>query len=367
MYSGESQQNLCLANYRPPCLHLRAFHSTTGKQFWHEEIPIQLSSPVGVLVVSDGVLSLSDWNGSVVAIEAKTRRIRRHYHGQWEHLTKLDVLGGIILPHTYKNTLPALHTPTGQGFWTKQGQDNEDDFWCLVAGKAISLAAHQRKPSTPSPGRVYALDSQTGSVLWQKHFPSALVSVWAATDEMVYAAYSPGASFTGMQHVLDERSGSTTWAMQLVSGKCSPVAVRGNVLYLVVTLHLLALDQSTGELLWSYEHEPTQDHPRSQMITLLENREHLLTSQRACESEHESYDSSLYRLSALDRATGKLLRVVKGGHVCEGHPPTFFTISRAEGDHLWPHTSPWEEKRPNLFAHAQAGWQRTLVNMALLR
>jgi hypothetical protein len=56
MYSGESQQFLCLAGYRPPCLRLRAFHSTTGKQFWHEEIPIQLSGPVGALVVSDGVL-----------------------------------------------------------------------------------------------------------------------------------------------------------------------------------------------------------------------------------------------------------------------------------------------------------------------
>ncbi len=41
MYSRESQQFLCLAGYRPPCLRLRAFHSTTGKQFWHEEIPIQ--------------------------------------------------------------------------------------------------------------------------------------------------------------------------------------------------------------------------------------------------------------------------------------------------------------------------------------
>ncbi|GHO99857.1 hypothetical protein KSF_099050 [Reticulibacter mediterranei] len=240
MYSGESQQFLCLTSYRPPCLRLRAFHSTTGKQFWHEETPIQLSGQVGALVVSDGVLYLTDWNGSVVAIDATTRRIRWHYQGQWGHLLRLDVLGDIVLPHTYTNTLLALHAPTGQVLWIKQGQDNAYDFLCPVAGKAISMAAHQRKPSPPSPGRVYALDPQTGSVLWQKHFPSALVSVWAATNETVYAAYPAGASFADMLHVLDERSGSTIWTMQLVSGKCYPAAVRGNVLYLVVTPHLLA-------------------------------------------------------------------------------------------------------------------------------
>ena len=349
MYSGESQQSLYLTGYRPPCLRLRALHSTTGKQLWHEEIPIQLSGGVGALVVSDGVLYITDWNGSVVAIDAKTRRIRWHYQGQWGHLIRLDVLGDIILLHNYTYTLPALHTPSGQVLWTKQGQDNDYDFLCPVAGKAIYMAAHERRPSTPSPGRVYALDPQTGRVLWQKHFPSELVYVWAATDEMVYAAYPPGASFAGMLHALDARDGSTRWTMQLVSGKCYPASVIGNVLYLVVTPHLLALDPRTGELLWSYEHESIQDHPRYQIITLLENRDHLLTCQHACESEHDSYDYCLYRLSAIDRATGKLLRVVKGGHVCEGHSPPFFTSSRQQVVYLRPHNYPWE-KRPNLFA-----------------
>ena len=128
MYSGESQQHLYLVGYRPPCLCLRAFHSTTGKQLWYEEIPMQLSGQVGALVVSDGMLYLTDWNGSVVAIDAKTRRIRWHYQGQGGHLRNLDVLGDITLPHTSKNTLPAWYAPTGQGLWTRRGQDNEDDF-----------------------------------------------------------------------------------------------------------------------------------------------------------------------------------------------------------------------------------------------
>src|SRR6185437_5606848 len=110
---------------------------------------------------------------------------RWHYQEQWGHLPRLDVLGDIILLHTYKYALLALHAPTGQVLWTKQRQDNEDDFLCPVAGKAIYRAAHERKPSTPAPGRVYALEPQTGSVLWQMHFPSELVYVWAATDEMV--------------------------------------------------------------------------------------------------------------------------------------------------------------------------------------
>jgi outer membrane protein assembly factor BamB len=166
---------------------------------------------------------------------------------------------------------------------------------------------------------------------------------------MVYAAYPPGASFAGMLHALDARDGSTIWMMPLVSGKYSSASVRGNVLYLVVTPHLLALDPSTGELLWSYVHEALHAHPLYHIITLLENRDHLLTCQRACESEHDSYDSSLYRLSAIDRATGKLLRVVKDGHVCEGHAHTFFSSSRQQVVYLRPHTYPWE-KRPNLFA-----------------
>ncbi len=282
MYSGDSQQFLCLASYQSPCLRLRALHSTTGKQLWYEEIPIQLNGGVGGLVVSDGTLYLADYNGAVVAIDATTRRIRWHYQGQWGHLIKLDVLGDIVLPHNYKYVLPALHAPTGQVLWTKQGQDNERDFLWPVTGKAIYMAAHERKPSTPFPGRVYALDPQTGSVLWQKHFPSASVYVWAATDELVYAAYPPGASLIGMLHALDEKSGNTIWTMPLASGKCYPASVIGNILYFVVTPYLLALDPRNGELLWSYEHEPILDHPLYQSITLLENQDHLLTCQRAC-------------------------------------------------------------------------------------
>ncbi|GHO98974.1 hypothetical protein KSF_090220 [Reticulibacter mediterranei] len=349
MYSGESQQILYLASYQPPCLRLSALHSTTGEQLWYEEIPIQLDGGVGTLVVSNGMLYLTDYNGDVVAIDATTRCICWHYQGQWGQLLRLAVLGDIILLHNYKDVLPALHALTGQVLWTKQGQDNAYDFLCPVAGKAISMAAHEKNPSTPFPNRVYALDPQTGSVLWQKHFPSVLVSVWAATDEMVYAAYPPGASLPGMLHALDARDGSTIWTMQLVSGKCYPASVIGNVLYLVVTPYLLALDSRAGELLWSYEHESILDHPLYQSITLLESQDHLLTCQCAGELEHDNYDYSAYRLSAIDRTTGKLLRVVKGGHICEGHVPTFFTSSRQQVIYLHPYSLPWE-KRPNFFA-----------------
>jgi outer membrane protein assembly factor BamB len=349
MYSGESQQFLCLASYKSPYLRLRALHSATGEQLWYEEIPIQFSGGVGALVVSGGVLYLTDYNGSVVAIDATTRRIRWHYQGQWGPLIKLDVLGDIVLLHTYTNTLLALRAATGQVLWTKQGQDNAYDFLCPVAGKAIFMAAHEKNSSTPFPGRVYALDPQTGSVLWQKHFPSALVYVWAATDEMVYAAYPPGASLTGVLHALDARDSSTIWTMQLVSGKCYPASVQGNVLYLVVTPYLLALDSRTGELLWSYEHKSIQDHPLYQSITLLENQDHLLTCQSACELEHDAYDYCAYRLSALDWVTGKLLRVVKDGSICEGHSPTFFTSIRQQVIYLRPYIHS-REKHPNLFA-----------------
>jgi outer membrane protein assembly factor BamB len=350
MYSGESQQFLCLASYQPPCLSLRALHSTTGEQLWYEELPIQLNGGVGALVVSNGMLYLTDYNGDVVAIDATTRRICWHCQGQLGQIMRLDVLDDIVLPHNYKHILPALHAPTGQVLWTKREQDNTHDFLCPVrARNAIFMTAHEEDPSTPFPGRVYALDPQTGSGLWQKHFPSELVYVRAATDEMVYAAYPPGASLPGMLHALDARDGSTIWTMPLVSGVYCPASVINNVLYLVVIPYLLALDPRTGELLWSYEHESIQDHPLYQSITLLENQDHLLTCQRACELEHNAFDYSAYRLSAIDRTTGKLLRVVKSGYICEGRIPTFFTSSSQQVVYLHLYSQPWK-KRPNFFA-----------------
>ena len=150
---------------------------------------------------------------------------------------------------------------------------------------------------------VYALDAETGSLLWKhdtgdwaQYSPTVsggMVYLGALADggyrvhaldavsgEQVWVAEAPypyGAEFTvtiaggklytwgefGEFHALDASTGELAWSFSAGMGAESPPTVVGGVVCLTAVNTAYGLDESTGELVWSYgtERFPARDFP----------------------------------------------------------------------------------------------------------
>jgi len=117
----------------------------------------------------------------------------------------------------------------------------------IVGGKVFVIAAGAAGSKT---AELYALDKQTGSVLWGPVVTSSDSIQWSAH------AYDQGKifviNFDGVLSSFDAASGQAGWSIQLPGGftESPPTAVNG-IVYLNGNSNLYAVSEASGKVIWS--------------------------------------------------------------------------------------------------------------------
>ncbi len=286
---------------------LTALHPINGEQFWQQEIT---TLPFGaqILCFMDDVLYLGSWKGSVVAVDVRTRHTLWQYDGnEASNLYEMAVCRNTLALQFNGHTLNVLHALTGRLLWTYA--DASSSIWQIkLTINAVYLFGGEKERS--SSNFILALDL-TGKVLWRVAHRE-LITV---TDEIIYVAENIPGYLSFRLHALQPENGNEVWATDLihVNSYVSSKSVIDNVLYVVTSDHLLAINTRNGKQLWSREYVPLLSPDRGHSITLLADQDHLFTMQRTVEESHDDGDECMYRLWSLDRATGKALWCVREG------------------------------------------------------
>lgn len=225
---------------------LYALNAGTGRKLWQFKTKsVVWTAPL----VVNGTVYFASQEGNFFAVDISTRRQK------W----KLNTRAVQIHPPAFDNgtvyfsaqqTLYALDGETGQERWKIEKSANE--AWSAPAiANGILYAGNQD-------GHVYAIDTQTGAVLWDSLSDSDAWSSPSIADGRVYIGNKSG-SFYG----LDAQTGAIVWRFQTEDSAMSAPIVAGGVVYFGVgnhefppregPRHLYALDGQTGEELWKFQ------------------------------------------------------------------------------------------------------------------
>ena len=205
--------------------------------------------------VADGVVYVGSNDHRVYALDAATG------NELWS-LTTGDVVvsvptvaDGVVYVGSNDNHLHALDADTGEKLWSYD-TGSWVQYSPAVSGGKVYLSAR-----VDGDHRVVALDAQSGDVVWTAEEPRAFdaEAAPAVAGNLVYTAGDEYGEF----HALDAATGRLAWSAPVSSYVKSVPTVLEGVVYLTVINTAYALDESTGEVIWSYgtERYPAQDFP----------------------------------------------------------------------------------------------------------
>ena len=138
-----------------------------------------------------------------------------------------------------------------------------EELWTARAGNLIEFppaVAYGRLYVGTNPGRFLAIDSQTGSVAWQKRFRRCIAASPAVADGVVYQPLmhpspcgNPDRNAPGYMVALDAETGRRLWRFEAGVIESSPLLV-GDLLYFGSwDGNVYALDIHTQEVRWAFE------------------------------------------------------------------------------------------------------------------
>ncbi len=165
------------------------------------------------------------------------------------------VVDGVVYVGSNDNHLYALDADTGEKLWSY-----DTGSW-VQSSPAVTDSRVYLGARVDGNHRVVALDATSGAVVWtaQETRGYDAEPAPAAVGNLVY---TPGDEH-GEFHALDTATGRLAWSAPVSSYVKSVPTVLEGVVYLTVVNTAYALDESTGEVIWSYgtERYPAQDFP----------------------------------------------------------------------------------------------------------
>ena len=211
---------------------------------------------VNAPTVADGVVYVGSDDNSLYALDASTGELLWSFETGDVIRSSPTVTGGVVYVGSNDNHVYALDAGTGELLWSYDTGDWVQ-YSPVVSGGVTYLRAYAEGDL-----RVHALDAMTGEVLWyaEKPHPFTTSDRFApvVAGDRVYA---PGEF--GEFYAFDASTGEVAWSFSAGSGAESPPTVSGGVVYLTAVNTAHALDEATGEPLWSYgtERFPARDFP----------------------------------------------------------------------------------------------------------
>ena len=237
--------------------------------------------------------------------------------------TAPTVADGAVYVGSNDNHLYALDAASGAVLWS-----HDTGAWVqyspIVSGSRVYASA-----LVNGEPRVAALEASSGALLWTAPEPHSLGPEFtpAVAGNLVYV---PGAEH-GVFHALDTATGEVAWTASVGSYVESPPTVLDGVVYLTVVNEAYALDEMTGEVIWSYG---TERHPARDFPALVVDGVYYLSPDQF--------------LHALDAATGEPLWTYEAGGPISAAPAVsdgtifaatetgqVFAVDAATGAELW--------------------------------
>lgn len=221
-----------------------ALDAQDGTLIWRFETEDRIhSSPT----VFDGVVYFGSWDFFIYALDAT--------NGQeiWRYRTEARV-----------NSSPSVHNGIVY-IGTMNGSRRKPVFYALSAengslvfkfdtGKSFKDACvYDDKCFVSDHDTVYALEPQTGNILWQRQL-TAFLRNSSATEEALYVTSSTGTSIEGIVYALDAKNGSTIWTYQTDDRIVSSPCLCEDMLYVTAQDNFLyAFSAKNGEIKWKYQ------------------------------------------------------------------------------------------------------------------
>lgn len=230
--------------------HLDAIDAFTQKPFW-KPVELDAVSYTGVTAV-DGVAYTATEKGSVYAVDLTTGKIAWTVDAGEAIDTPLVVTDGKVIAVTRATSdepasVVALATSDGSETWRWK---SETPVYRLSAASAD--ASHVYVGLSDQSGTLRALDLKTGALAWTARMNAAvnLVSAPATTGEAVYAL-----DFRGQLYRFDPATGARTWdfALNEMVLRSGPVAIGDHVVFGTTEGRLVAIEASSGDLVWQTE------------------------------------------------------------------------------------------------------------------
>ena len=273
--------------------------------------------------VSDGVVYVASDDHRVYALHAAIGSELWSFATGDAIQSTPTVVGDVVYVGSNDNRLYALDAVSGVMLWSY------DTGVRVQHSPVVSGVRLYTSTLVNDELRVAALDISSGALLWTAQVPHTFDPEFAPTvaGDLVYV---PGAEY-GVFHALNSATGEVAWTASVGGYVESGPTVLDGVVYLTVVNEAYALDEMTGEVIWSYgtERFPARDFP-------------------ALVVDGVYYLSPDDFLHALDAATGELLwtyqargpisaaPVAAGGVVFgateDGH---IFAVDAVTGAELW--------------------------------
>jgi outer membrane protein assembly factor BamB len=163
--------------------------------------------------------------------------------------------GEVLYAGTQAGAVYALDALTGRLLWRHLMDGSKGKTGYLAAASGVVIAANGYNGVEPSGyiGGVYALDAQTGKLLWNVEDP--FTDGIAVAGEVAYVGTAIKDDVTGGVTALSTRTGELLWTFDFptkVDIEGPPVVAKG-VVYVTSTLgEIFALSTTTGEAIWRF-------------------------------------------------------------------------------------------------------------------
>ena len=273
--------------------------------------------------VADGVVYVGSNDHRVYALDAATGSELWSFATGDVVVSVPTVADGVIYVGSNDNHLHALDADTGEKLWSYD-TGSWVQYSPAVSGGRVYLGARVNGNN-----RVVALDAQSGDVIWTAQEPRAFDAepAPAAVGNLVY---TPGDDY-GEFHALDAATGRLAWSAPVSSYVASAPTVLEGTVYLTVVNTAYALDESTGEVIWSYgtERYPAQDFPALVVdgVYYLSPDQFLHALDAATGDVLWTYEAPGFNSAAPVVADGVIYGAVEGGHV--------FALDTTTGAERW--------------------------------
>ena len=229
---------------------LYVFDAATGNLQWSYTAGTYYYMPSSPAVVNGVVYFGGSFpNDSIYALDANTGALLWSYYTGGAVGSSPVVSNGVVYIGA-QDSLYALNASTGALIWS---YTTPSSIECspTIANGVVYIA------SDDPDHKLYALNAITGKLVWKHGLSTQAPYSLSVVNGMVYL----GAQGTGKFYAFDAMSGTLKWLYATGSRIDSTPAGANGVIYIGLDNgNLLALDATTGALLWSYNASQTTRH-----------------------------------------------------------------------------------------------------------
>ena len=221
--------------------------------------------------VADGVVYIAAMDGHLYAIDQETGKEKWNFKSSMPIASSPAVVGGALYFVSSAGSLVSLDLKTGQPKWVYSieyerkfeaknlhgyppAAQTMPDVWDMFTSSPA--VANGKVYFGSGDGNVYAVDAQTGVLLWKFPTKDVVHSSPAVVNNTVYIG-----SWDSYLYALDGDTGQEKWSFKSgedstahnqVGFQSSPAVVDGTVYIGCRDAHVYAIDATTGRKKWDY-------------------------------------------------------------------------------------------------------------------